>query len=101
LRLYSCTKKLQNQTVTREKLRKTLLCEKVANKMLVELTPDQNFSPIVRQKVYVGANDLICVTGDDRGGDRPVKSGNVVERFCDVVILLSRLPKNDVVDVER
>jgi hypothetical protein len=33
-------KKLQSQTVRREKLQKTLLFEKIACKMLVKLTPD-------------------------------------------------------------
>jgi hypothetical protein len=36
---YSCTEKLQNQTVTREKLRKTRSCKNDACKMLMKLTP--------------------------------------------------------------
>jgi len=40
LRQYSCAKKLQSQTVTREELRKTLWHEKVEHKMLMKLTPE-------------------------------------------------------------
>jgi hypothetical protein len=40
LRQYSCAKKLQNQTVIREKLHKTLLDKKGTRKMLMKLTPD-------------------------------------------------------------
>jgi len=39
LRQYSCIKIFQNQTVTKEKLRKTLSYEKIASKMLTKLTP--------------------------------------------------------------
>jgi len=39
LQQYSCTKSLQSQTVTREKLRKTLLYKKGTHKMLMKLTP--------------------------------------------------------------
>jgi hypothetical protein len=39
LRQNFCTKRLQSQNMTREKLRKALLCKKIANKMLMKLTP--------------------------------------------------------------
>jgi len=39
LRWYFCSKKLQSQNVTREKLCKTLLYEKLSRKMLMKLTP--------------------------------------------------------------
>jgi hypothetical protein len=39
LRQNSSTKEIQSQTVTREKLQKTLSYQKVAHKMLVKLTP--------------------------------------------------------------
>jgi len=39
LRWYSFAKKFQSQNVSREKLVKTLLYEKVASKMLMKLTP--------------------------------------------------------------
>jgi len=35
---YFCTKKLQSQNLTREKLRKALLYKKFAHKMLMKLT---------------------------------------------------------------
>jgi len=38
---FSFTKKLQSQTVSREKLRKSLFIEKAAKKMLEKLTPGQ------------------------------------------------------------
>jgi len=40
LRQYSFTKKLQSQTVSREKLNKALSYKKVARKMLVKWTPE-------------------------------------------------------------
>jgi hypothetical protein len=43
LRQYFCARKLQSQTVTREKLCKTLLYEKDKLKMLMKLTPRVNF----------------------------------------------------------
>jgi len=39
LRQFSCDKILQSQTVTREKLQKTLLYKKGLQKMLIKLTP--------------------------------------------------------------
>jgi len=44
LRQYSFDKKLQGQTVIREKLRKALSYEKCANKMLMKLTPFKHLS---------------------------------------------------------
>jgi len=41
LHRYSCAKKLQIQTVIREKLRKTIVHEKAARKILVKLTPEK------------------------------------------------------------
>jgi len=41
-------KNLQGQTVTREKLHKTLLYEKGASKMLMKLTPVVNFINILQ-----------------------------------------------------
>jgi len=46
LRQYSFSKKLQSQTVIREKLRKTLLHEKAALKMLGRLTPCLSGNPV-------------------------------------------------------
>ncbi len=40
LHQYSSAKQLQSQTVTREKLRKTLWNKEVEHKMLMKLTPD-------------------------------------------------------------
>ncbi len=48
LRWYFCTKKLKSQTVTWEKLRKTLLYEKVWSKMLMKLTPWVNYTNILQ-----------------------------------------------------
>jgi len=39
LRQYFCTKRLQSQNVTREKLREALLYKKLARKMLMKLIP--------------------------------------------------------------
>jgi len=44
LRQYSCAKKLQSQTVTREKLHKILSFKEAARKMLVKLTPARSVS---------------------------------------------------------
>jgi len=44
LRRYSFAKKLQSQTVTREKLCESLSYEKVLRKMLVNLTPERTKS---------------------------------------------------------
>jgi hypothetical protein len=44
LRGYSFAKKLQSQTVTREKLCESLSYEKVLSKMLVNLTPERTKS---------------------------------------------------------
>jgi hypothetical protein len=44
LRQYPFAKKLQSQTVSREKLCKTLLYEKAASKLLVQLTPGVDFT---------------------------------------------------------
>jgi hypothetical protein len=41
LRQYYCAQKLQSQTVTREKLGKTLSYNKAARKMMVKLKPGQ------------------------------------------------------------
>ncbi len=43
LRHYLCTKKLQSQNVTKEKLCIALLYEKLSNKMLMKLTLGVNF----------------------------------------------------------
>jgi len=48
LRQYYCAKKLQSQTVIREKLRKTLCYEKGVHKMFVKLTPVVNFTNILQ-----------------------------------------------------
>jgi len=48
LQRYSCAKKLQSQTVTREKLRKILLFEKCARQMLMKLTPGVDFINILQ-----------------------------------------------------
>jgi len=48
LRRYSSAKKLQSQTIIREKLHKALSYEKRAHKMLMKLTPGVNFINILR-----------------------------------------------------
>jgi len=45
MRQYSFAKKIQRQTITREKLRKTLLYEKDTHKMLMKLTPAREQNP--------------------------------------------------------
>jgi len=55
---YSCAKILQSQTVTREKLHKTLSNDKVARKVLMKLTPEHRkplmvFSYISNLNLYV------------------------------------------------
>jgi len=47
----SFTKKLQSQTATREKLRKTLSYKKGSSKMLMKLTPVVNFN-ITFQQIF-------------------------------------------------
>jgi len=49
-RCYYFDKKIPSQTVSREKLCKTLLCKKVARKMLVKLKPrGKNCSPLLEK----------------------------------------------------
>ncbi len=48
LRQYFCAKKLQSQTMTREKLRKAHLYKKVMCKMLMALTPGVDFINVLR-----------------------------------------------------
>jgi len=45
MRQYSFAKKIQRQTITREKLRKTLLYEKDTHEMLMKLTPAREQNP--------------------------------------------------------
>jgi hypothetical protein len=52
LRRYSCTKKLQSQTVIREKLCKLLLYKKVVLKMLVKSNPDKREQKIKRDFMF-------------------------------------------------
>ncbi len=47
MRQYFLDKKLQSQTVYREKLSITLSFEKVARKMLIKLTPDEESDDVV------------------------------------------------------
>jgi len=46
---YSCVKKLQSQTVTGEKLRKTLWYKKGVHEMLMKLTSEPLFFGFVKQ----------------------------------------------------
>jgi len=48
---YSFAKKLQSQTVIREKQRKIYLYKKAALEMLVKLTPGVNFTKILQAKI--------------------------------------------------
>jgi len=50
LRQYSCAKKLQSKTVTREKLHKTLSYKKGESKMLMKLTPGVNFINVLMHR---------------------------------------------------
>jgi hypothetical protein len=49
LRRYSFAKKLQSQTVIREKLQKTYLYKKCASSILMKLTPDVNFINVLKK----------------------------------------------------
>jgi hypothetical protein len=50
---YSFTKILQNQSVITDMMRKTLLYEKVAHKMLVKLTPAINFINVFTYEFFI------------------------------------------------